>query len=294
MASAGPQIGRIRVAGEKDFAEFKELLREDYPGFVLKAEKKERQVKVWAKEFEGSSIRLFKASAQLAVSLLDVYDVLHDAEYRATWDEYMLEAKDLYRIDNNNDVGYYLMKWPAPLTNRDFVNQRSWFLSEDKSEFLIMNFSVVLKELPPRPKIIRAVSFLTGYHARATPTGCHFTYLTQADVKGKLPKWLVNVATSSGAPALLAKIQKATQNYGKWKAKHKPDYKPWLKPEQHPGTVPMLAPADFDKVQDLPQTQAEEITEPDTDEAVQAELEFSAKLAIDASPSEAASEPSSP
>jgi hypothetical protein len=97
--------------------------------------------------------------------------------------------------------------------------------------------------MPPRKGVIRAISYLTGYHGVVVPEGVRFTYVTQADVKGacvcvfvclcvclhpllvlcfkilpraaasrgpagKLPKWLINVATTSGAPSLLAKILK--------------------------------------------------------------------------------------
>lgn len=240
-------------------------------------------MKVWVKILEGHPVRQIKAATVYAIPLMQIYDVLHDAKYRATWDEYMLEAKDFYRLDDHNDVGYYHMRWPAPLTNRDFVNQRSWYLAPDQSEFIIMNFSVALKEMPPRKGVIRAISYLTGYHAAALPGGgVRFTYVTQADVKGKLPKWLINVATTSGAPSLLAKIFKATTNYPAWKKKHEPDFRPWFNPAQ--SKVPLLAPADYDKVQDdvAALAAAPQEAEPDASEDnVQAELEFAAKLSLD-------------
>lgn len=55
-----PKIKRLKIATEKDFQEFREFLKEDYPGFVLKSDKK--NVKVWAKLVEGSPLRLFKVN----------------------------------------------------------------------------------------------------------------------------------------------------------------------------------------------------------------------------------------
>jgi len=41
------------------------------------------------------------------VSLYTLYDVLHDPQYRKSWDPYMLEAFDICRISPNSDIGYY-------------------------------------------------------------------------------------------------------------------------------------------------------------------------------------------
>lgn len=39
-----------------------------------------------------------------------MYDVLHDPDYRAVWDENMVEGFNVEQIDANNDVGYYSAK----------------------------------------------------------------------------------------------------------------------------------------------------------------------------------------
>jgi hypothetical protein len=39
-----------------------------------------------------------------------VYDVLHDQEYRSTWDRYSLEIRDIGHINPNNTIGYYACK----------------------------------------------------------------------------------------------------------------------------------------------------------------------------------------
>jgi hypothetical protein len=36
-----------------------------------------------------------------------LYDTLHDAEYRAVWDENMIEGKVIQQLDDWNEVGYY-------------------------------------------------------------------------------------------------------------------------------------------------------------------------------------------
>jgi len=43
----------------------------------------------------------------------------------------------------------------------------------------------------------------------------------------------------------MIKLQKACRNYSTWKAKHSPELKPWLYPEQN--TLPRFNPADIGK-----------------------------------------------
>uniref|UniRef100_UPI0037E84836 START domain containing 14 n=1 Tax=Semicossyphus pulcher TaxID=241346 RepID=UPI0037E84836 len=173
------------------------------------------------------------------VSAATMYDVLHDSQYRKKWDPSMLDSFDIARLSTNADVGYYSWRCPRPITNRDVVSLRSWRVMDD--EYIIINFSVKHPNYPPRRNLVRAISLLTGYLIKPTgPNSCSFIYLSQADPKGSLPKWVVNKASQALAPKVMRCVHKAGQDYPEWKRQNSPDQKPWLLPEQN--TLPMMDP----------------------------------------------------
>ncbi|XP_056624986.1 START domain containing 14 [Triplophysa dalaica] len=192
---------------------------------------------------KGNNSKIHKIKCRITiddVSAATMYDVLHDSLYRKTWDPTMLESFDIARLGANSDVGYFSWMCPKPLKNRDVVTLRSWQASED--EYVIFNFSVKHPNYPPRKDLVRAVSLLTGYLIK--PTGknsCVFTYLSQADPRGSLPRWVVNKASQVLAPKVLRSVYMAGQKYPAWKAEHNPDYKPWLYPIQ--SELAMMDPA---------------------------------------------------
>lgn len=171
------------------------------------------------------------------VSAATMFDVLHDGQYRKKWDPTMLESFDIARLSANADVGYYSWLCPKPIKNRDVVTLRSWKVNDD--EYIIVNFSVKHPKYPPRNDLVRAISVLTGYLIKPIgPNSCSFYYLSQADPKGSLPKWVVNKASQVLAPRVMKSVHKAGQNYMEWKKENSPEQKPWLYPEQN--TLPMM------------------------------------------------------
>lgn len=121
---------------------------------------------------------------------------------------YLLQYRQEFEeLDKNNDIGYYSVRCPNPLTNRDFVNQRAWrvkgntylcafssffplifyffffffFLSShlyylfhshfDSLGYVIKNHSVNYPKCPEKKNFIRARSIRTGYYVVALESG---------------------------------------------------------------------------------------------------------------------------
>jgi len=109
-------------------------------------------VKVWDQKNENSTINVVKLWALIKdVKAEILYDVLHDPDYRSVWDDNMVEGYNIQVLDPHNDIGYYSAKSPvAMVANRDFCNQRSWWVDKEKGEYLIKNHSVKHKDCPEK------------------------------------------------------------------------------------------------------------------------------------------------
>lgn len=97
-------VNGYKLATKQDFDDFVAQC-EDNQGWSLAYEGKD--VKVWDKsvgfhrasltcQTEGSSINIVKLWGRIPVSAEVCYDVLHDPEYRKTWDENMHEGEGLH------------------------------------------------------------------------------------------------------------------------------------------------------------------------------------------------------
>ncbi|XP_074649955.1 START domain-containing protein 10-like [Tubulanus polymorphus] len=223
------EVGKVKIAEDSDFAYFKNscVKHDDW-----KEEYKKSSTKVWTRKTENSHMKQIKVLATFPDISLDVlYDVVHDPDYRAVWDKHMISGREICYINANNDIGYYAVRAPTPLKNRDFVTQRSWLYTE-REEFIIMNHSVNHVAAPATKEFIRGISYLTGYYVVADGAGTKMYYITQCDLKGKLPHRIVDKGSTIVAPKVTNRLHKAARDYKAWKAVNRPHWKPWLNPDQ--------------------------------------------------------------
>jgi len=213
-----------RIQTDEDFDEFIAACNAD-AGWEVCYDKE--NIKVWDQKVPDSDINIVKVRTVFKdIEALTLYDVFHDAEYRREWDENMIDGIEFEQLDPNNDIGYYSVKCPATIANRDFVNQRSWRVKDNS--YVIKNHSVNYPKCPPKKDFIRARSIKTGYFLLALEGGgCQLIYLTQGDPKGSIPSVVSNFVTRKLAPKIVQKIEKASKNYPNWKKNHNPDHHPW-------------------------------------------------------------------
>lgn len=225
------KLGEVKLPSDDDFEYVKQLC-EGEQGWNLEYNKS--AAKVWRRPVDQSGIHMVKTRADYDdVSADLLYRMFQDNDYRAEFDEKMLESYEICYISPCSDIGYYSFKSPRPFKNRDFVTQRCWLDMGANREKIIYNHSVDHAKQPIKKNFIRGLSYMTATYIKPTgPKSCQFFYITQADPCGSLPSWIVNKGTTVMAPKFIKKAHKAALKYDKWKAKHNPTYQPWINPEQ--------------------------------------------------------------
>lgn len=227
-----------RPATEEEFDDFVQTcISEEGWHLVHERQRGEEKLQVWDQPPKDGNTKINIVKVHVVYPDVDpavLYDVLHDPDYRKEWDDKMIEGYEIEKLNATNDVGYYSVKAPMGVSNRDFVNERSWRVKENYNgkggkEYVIMNHSVLHPKVPEKKGFVRARSIRTGYLIRALENGgCEFFYYTQTDPQGWIPAWLINQMTKTLAPSIIDNLKKVSTGYVEWKSQHNPERKPWL------------------------------------------------------------------
>lgn len=103
------KLGEVRVAEDRDFEYIKQI-SENNQDWSISYEK--NTTKVWTRKSDVSSFNMLKVKAEFNdVSASLVYNVIHDSEYRKTWDERMIDGHEICTVSPNSDIGYYASKY---------------------------------------------------------------------------------------------------------------------------------------------------------------------------------------
>jgi START domain len=102
--------------------------------------------------------------------------------------------------EEGRSVVYYQVKAPFGVTNRDFLQQRKVKFDYPKMGMTTMHFrSIEHEKMPLRPKFIRADTIISAYlfEEEVGDKGIvtKLTIVSQNDIKGIIPKTLVNMAS---------------------------------------------------------------------------------------------------
>merc|ERR1711972_221153 len=124
-------------------------------------------------------------------------------------------------------------------TPRDFLQYRRARVQEDGS-ILMMLRSAEHPDMPENKNYVRAESHIAGYVLRQTFEAgqpvLNIFLMSCADIKGLVPKWVINYVAPRKPPEWVDSLQKACMEY----QKKNPDYEKKLQEyvERYQGEVP--------------------------------------------------------
>lgn len=179
-----------------------------------------RGVKIYRRLVKESGLYEYKVIGSFDDIPLEVFlNVYMDLEYRKKWDTYV---KDLYTIQDADGGIYWEVKYPFPLSNRDYVYKRRQIEDEFKGQvaFAVEAESVEIPSAPVKSGVVRVVGYkqvlaLTSNGA----SGTKFAMLYYDNPGGMIPTWLVNWAAKTGVPTFLENVNKACKAYASYQQK---------------------------------------------------------------------------
>ncbi|XP_038228276.1 phosphatidylcholine transfer protein isoform X2 [Dermochelys coriacea] len=143
-------------------------------------------------------------------------DVYMDLDYRKQWDQYVKELCE--KIYDEKRIIYWEVKYPFPLSNRDYVyiRERRDMEVDGRKIWVMLAKSTSLPQCPEKPGIIRVNSYVQSLVLESDGKTGSKVYMYYFDNPGgMIPSWLINWAAKSGVSAFLKDLQKACFNYCK-------------------------------------------------------------------------------
>eukprot|EP00758_Cryptobia_borreli_P008965 Tbor_TRINITY_DN5431_c1_g3::TRINITY_DN5431_c1_g3_i1::g.24773::m.24773 len=214
---------KYKIQTAADFRRFRDFCLEE-DNWANHYEMQGPYLRVQSRVDNDTKLTIFRVQREMPTTDPAVlYDQFHDADYRKTWDNNMLEGYNICKLNPHNDIGYYALKLPWPLKNRDFCNMRSW-MEFTNGDYAIFNHSVPHSQCPPSSSYVRGKSYLSGYLVSPLPIkgGCRLIYITHADMCGSIPKKLIDMALNQTVPKIMSGIENCAAKYVDWSRKEYP------------------------------------------------------------------------
>ncbi len=177
----------------------------------------ERNVTFYKKQVAGCPVVLVKGTAIIeGIPLNVMWRAIADLELRKKW-ETVFSAMEV--VDQNQETGdeivYFVLKTPFGIQERDFLQRRSIIHDYPTRGQTVIHFESV--EHPLRPEIkkcIRAHTYISGYVFKEIsqfPLRCELHIVSQTDIKGMIPKTIINMFAASRTKAWVEAFKKGCE-----------------------------------------------------------------------------------
>lgn len=172
-------------------------------------------VKIYRLYNEKTGLYEYKIFGVLSSCVPEVCaDVYMDLTYRKQWDSYV---KELHEKDFDGHAAiYWEVKYPFPLSNRDYVyiRERRDLEVNGRKISVVLARSSPKTPCPEKSGVIRVNDYKQSVAMEGDGGSGTKVFMNYFDNPGgMIPTWLINWAAKSGVPGFLKDMQKACNNY---------------------------------------------------------------------------------
>ncbi len=158
------------------------------------AVKESEGIRVFIREIPGSAIIMARGTVTIAAGPEAIASVLDDNRRHPEWIPYLKESRQLQALSDRERLEYNLFDAPWPASNRDFVFRVRATSGNGRRVRLYRMRSESSPLMPEREGVIRGVLHEGRFTLTRLPSGeTEVELLFQADPKGWIPRWIVNL-----------------------------------------------------------------------------------------------------
>ncbi|XP_026191471.1 uncharacterized protein LOC34622234 [Cyclospora cayetanensis] len=213
---------------EMQFLEEKEPHDSSDPMWELTVD--QATIKVYKYNSPDSPVVMVKAYATLeGIPVKVLCHHIRHIPTRLKWDTTFGDYRVVEQDVDGCEMIYCLMKAPFPVSNRDFLQ---WRRTEEDPEAKVTKMLMRSADHPSVPEksgVVRAETLISGYIMAAQPNDASSStlfILAQTDVKGLIPKWVVNTTAARAPVGWVDSLKKACKAYIKQYGDFVPPYNP--------------------------------------------------------------------
>ncbi len=158
----------------------------------------DKTAKIYKKHTEGCDVILVKCFAKIPYNKDIVFESIANLDIRKQWDSVFSDLRVVnHNGENGAEILYMVIKSPVFfVSDRDFIQQRKMWKNFPTNNSHVLHF--IGKETPECPvnkKLVRGDTIISGYFISddlENPGHSNLIILTQTDIKGNVPVFLVN------------------------------------------------------------------------------------------------------
>lgn len=170
-------------------------------------------VQIYKKHDDDSPIVLVRCDSMIKANIEKIFYLIYDIERRTKWDPVLCNIKIVKVLDESTDVMYSKLRTPVLVTSRDFVQKRTYVRNIDGFDIVIVFVSYEDKDFPPIKSVVRANTIISGYALKKIDDNMtHMITLSQTDIKGMIPLWIINRIASKAPFDWVKRLEKTAND----------------------------------------------------------------------------------
>lgn len=186
----------------------------------------EKSCQVYKKQSEKVDVILVKCYANIPYNKDIIFEAITNLEIRMKWDTSFSELRIVnHDGENGAEILYMIVKSPSMFVDdRDFVQQRKiWKEFPTKNSHVLHFKSIDSPSCPKKKGVVRAETKISGYYIQDDPKkpgNSIFGSLSQTDIGGNIPTFLVNQFGPKSSKGWLKNLSKGCKLVLEMKNKH--------------------------------------------------------------------------